>query len=185
MMTPKKKTGGVPDANQKTPPVVLDRLHGNQNSAPGVSVKEKFWILEETSPAEDSAPAQVPSVTAGLSIVDEAERLLNVGARISERLNELQMVERLANSNSTQTFASPRQRAAKLRGRMMKFSSVYNAAWMVRHYQHASGDPLQKAINDFCVVLARELDQAADKEALLYAVAESLTISPYGVPWEG
>ena len=47
VMTPKKKTGGVPDANQKTPPVVLDRLHGSQNSAPAASVKEKFWILEE------------------------------------------------------------------------------------------------------------------------------------------
>lgn len=43
----KKETGGVPDANQKTPPVVLDRLHGNQNSAPDASVKKKLWILEE------------------------------------------------------------------------------------------------------------------------------------------
>ena len=47
-MTSKKKTGGVPDANQKTPPAVLDKLHRNQNSAPGAGVKEKFWILEET-----------------------------------------------------------------------------------------------------------------------------------------
>ncbi|MDP2821079.1 MAG: hypothetical protein Q8O52_00145 [Sulfuritalea sp.] len=46
-MTPKKKTGGVPDANQKTPPVVLDRLHGIQNSAPSAGVKKKFWNLEE------------------------------------------------------------------------------------------------------------------------------------------
>lgn len=47
-MTPKKETGGVPDANQKTPPVVLDKLHGNQNSAPDAGVKKKFWILEES-----------------------------------------------------------------------------------------------------------------------------------------
>lgn len=184
-MTTKKKTGGVPDANQKTPPVVLDRPHGNQNSAPDASVKKKLWILEETQSTEDLAPAQAQSVADGLSIVDEAERLLNVGAKIAERLNELQMVDRIASSNSTAVTNSPRQRAARLRGRMMKFSSIYNAAWMVRHYQHTSAKPLEKAINDFCAVLAQELDHAADKEALLYAVAESLTISPYGVPWEG
>lgn len=184
-MTLKKKTGGVPDANQKTPPAVLDRLHGNQNSAPDASVKKKIWILEETLPPEDSAPAQLQSVAVGLSIVDEAEKLLNVGARIAERLNALQMAEQVANGQSTSMLNSPRQRAAKLRGRMLKFSSIYNAAWMVRHYQHTAATPLAKAINDFCAVLARELDQTADKEALLYAVAESLTISPYGVPWEG
>lgn len=184
-MTRKKETGGVPDANQKTPPVVLNRLHGNQDSAPVASVKKEFWILEDIQPPGNSAPAQAQPEAVGLSIVDEAEKLLNVGAKIAARLNELQTVELLANGNSTVMLNSPRQRAAKLRGRMTKFSSIYNAAWMVRHYQHASGKPLEKAINDFCVVLARELDQATDKEALLYAVAESLTISPYGVPWEG
>jgi len=181
----KKETGGVPDANQKTPPVVLDKLHGNQNSAQSEGVKKKFWILEDIQPTEDSAPARAQSEAVGLSIVDEAEKLLNVGAKIAGRLNELQMIEQVANGNSPFMLSSPRQRAAKLRGRMLKFSSIYNAAWMVRHYQHTAAKPLEKAINDFCVVLARELDQAADKEALLYAVAESLTISPYGVPWEG
>lgn len=184
-MPAKKKTGGVPDANRKTPPLVLEQLHGSQDSSPSETVKEKFWILEDIQPTEDSAPVQAQPEAAGLSIFDEAEKLLNVGAKIAARLNELQTVELLADSNATSMLNSPRQRAAKLRGRMMKFSSIYNAAWMVRHYQHASGKPLEKAINDFCVVLARELDQAADKEALLYAVAESLTISPYGVPWEG
>lgn len=120
-----------------------------------------------------------------LSLADEAAKLLDVSARIAERLNELQMADHLANVNSTSMRNSPRQRAAQLRGRMTKFSSIYNAAWMVRHYQHAAGKPLEKAINDLCAVLARELEQATDKEALLYAVAESLTISPYGVPWEG
>jgi DNA-binding transcriptional regulator YiaG len=64
-MTPKKKTGGVPDANQKTPPVVLDRLHGNQNSAPGASVKKKLRILEETRPSTPSpTPARGPETFA-------------------------------------------------------------------------------------------------------------------------
>lgn len=182
-MTTKKKTGGVPDANRKTPPVVLEQLHGNQNSAPAPIVKEKFWILEE-NPTED-AKTQAPNRPAddGQSIADEATKLLDVGARIAARLDELHMVEVLA-SRYADVSPSPRQRAVKMRLRMNKFSSIYNAAWMVRHYQHGSGKPLEKAINDFCIVLARELDQAADKEALLYAVADSLTISPYGVPWQ-
>lgn len=135
-------------------------------------------------PMKISTPAQLAPLADGLALVDEAAKLLDVGARITERLNLLQMAEQLAAANSASTRISPRQRAAQLRGRMMKFSSIYNAAWMVRHYQHTAVKPLEKAINDFCIVLARELDQAADKEALLYAVAESLTISPYGVPWE-
>lgn len=139
----------------------------------------------QIQPAAVAAPVQPALLTDGLSLADEAAKLLDVGARIAERLNLLQMAEQVAAGNSAPMRNSPRQRAAKLRGRMMKFSSIYNAAWMVRHYQHTGAKPLEKAINDFCIVLARELDQAADKEALLYAVAESLTISPYGVPWEG
>lgn len=140
---------------------------------------------EQVQPAAVSALAQPAPLANGHSLADEAAKLLDVGARIAERLNLLQMAEQMAAGNSASTRISPTQRAAKLRGRMMKFSSIYNAAWMVRHYQHTAAKPLEKAINDFCIVLARELDQAADKEALLYAVAESLTISPYGVPWEG
>ena len=149
------------------------------------SAEEIHLASAQIQPAAVSAPEQPAPLTDGLSLADEAAKLLDVGARIAERLNQLQMAEQMAAGNSAPTRNSPRQRAAQLRGRMMKFSSIYNAAWMVRHYQHTSGKPLEKAINDFCVVLARELDQAADKEALLYSVAESLTISPYGVPWEG
>lgn len=53
-MTLEKETGGVPDANQKTPPVVLDKLHGNQNSAPNASVKKKLGIRENTRGAPSS-----------------------------------------------------------------------------------------------------------------------------------
>lgn len=165
MMAAKKKTGGVSNANQK---------------APAGSVNAKIGILEEAQPAVISTPVQPAPLTNGLSLADEATKLLDVGARIAERLTMLQM----AAVNSAAMRNSPRQRAAQLRERMMKFSSIYNAAWMVRNYQHTAAKPLEKAINDFCIVLARELDQATDKEALLYAVAESLTSSPYGVPWE-
>lgn len=182
-MPAKKKTGGVPDANRKTPPAVPEQPHGSQDSSPAETVKKKFWILEEIPPAEATRQAQTGPAHDGLSIADEATKLLDVGARIAARLDELHMVEVLA-SRYADVSTSPRQRAVKVRLRMNEFRSIYNAAWMVRHYQHSSGKPLEKAIDDFCVVLARELDQATDKEALLYAVADSLTISPYGVPWQ-
>lgn len=140
----------------------------------------RMWILEEVPPT--SAPVAV--LPDSVSIADEAAKLLDIGARVADRLNVLQMAEQMIDNSSAFPSNSPRQRAAKLRVRMNKFSSIYNAAWMVRHYQRTSLKGLENAINDFCVVLARELERAADKEALLYAVAESLTISPYGVPWE-
>ncbi len=74
---------------------------------------------------------------------------------------------------------------AGLRERMLKFSNIYNAAWMVRHYQRGAPQSLAGAINRFCSVLEQELEKATDNEALIYAVAESLTLSPHGMPWEG
>lgn len=65
-MTPKKKTGGVPDANQKTPPVVLDRLHGNQDSAPVETVKKKFSIQANIQCVAPS-PARGPEFFANLA----------------------------------------------------------------------------------------------------------------------
>lgn len=46
-MPAKKKTGGVPDANRKTPPAVLEQLHRSQDSSPAEAVKKKFQILEK------------------------------------------------------------------------------------------------------------------------------------------
>lgn len=46
-MPAKKKTGGVPDANQKTPPAVLDQPHRDKNIVPAGDVKEKFSKLEK------------------------------------------------------------------------------------------------------------------------------------------
>ncbi|MBL0077216.1 MAG: hypothetical protein IPP41_15320 [Rhodocyclaceae bacterium] len=107
-----------------------------------------------------------------------------MSAKIAERLNALGMVDHVVTTNLPVMGASSRQRAAALSARMTKFRRIYNAAWMVRHYQHASGQPLKKAIGDFCAVLVLELESTKDQEALIYAVAHSLTLSPYGVPWE-
>lgn len=152
-------------------------------SAKTTSAK-KMRKKTETPPPAVATPQQTEAQTVTFSLADEAAKLLEVGARIDNYLSVLQMAGQTANPDPGAMGNSPRQHAAKLRIRMNKFSSIYNAAWMVRHYQRTSGKGLEKAINDFCVALARELERAADKEALLYAVAESLTISPYGVPWE-
>lgn len=127
---------------------------------------------------------QPENLSADLALIDEAAKLLDISARIAERLNTLGMVDHVVTTSSSITGGSSRQRAARLSERMTKFRRIYNAAWMVRHYQHASGQPLKKAIGDFCAVVALELESAIDQEALIYAVAHSLTLSPHGVPWE-
>ena len=170
-------------ATQTTSTKSIGRAKSSVECKPRVPAR--MWLLDEIQPAETSKPAQSSPTADGFSLADEAAKLLDMGAKIAERLNVLQVAEQMAGSNLAPTRTSSRQRANQLRGRMAKFSSIYNAAWMVRHYQHTAAKPLEKAINDFCAVLAGELEQATDKEALLYAVAESLTISPYGVPWEG
>lgn len=81
--------------------------------------------------------------------------------------------------------ASPRQRAAALRQRMMRFSTVYNAGWHIRYCLHGDPKRLAEAAAKFCEVIANEIASATDKEALIYAIADTVTCSPYGVPWEG
>lgn len=74
--------------------------------------------------------------------------------------------------------------AAKLRARMFAFSDIYNAAWMVRYYQLGGDLVRQQAIEKFCAALLHELETTKDREALIYAVADSITCSPHGLPWE-
>lgn len=78
-----------------------------------------------------------------------------------------------------------RAQAAQLRERMEKFSGIYNAAWLLRDARH--GVPLrrQELAWRFANALAKELLKTLDHEALLYAVADSITCSPLGLPWEG
>lgn len=146
-----------------------------------VSVKASPPSSYTVLPAQREQPE---NLSAGLALIEEAAKLLDVSAKIAERLNALGMIDHVVTTSSPVTGGSSRQRAARLSERMTKFRRVYNAAWMVRHYQHASGQPLKKAVSDFCVVLVLELESAKDQEALIYAVAHSLTLSPYGVPWE-
>lgn len=156
-------------------PVVVDRA-------------SSFTVLpserEQSTALALSKREQPENLSAGLALIDEATKLLDVSAKIAERLNTLGMVDHVVTTSSSMTGGSSRQRAAKLSERMTKFRRIYNAAWMVRHYQHASGQPLKKAISEFCTALALELESAKDQEALIYAVAHSLTLSPYGMPWE-
>lgn len=82
-------------------------------------------------------------------------------------------------------FIPRRQRAMMLQARMHQFTSIYNAAWFVRDAAFGTEERKKGAAQDFAAVLLRELWDCDDPEALIYAVADSLTLSPYGVPWEG
>lgn len=80
-------------------------------------------------------------------------------------------------------FESRRERAQKLRDRMSGYSNIYNAAWLVRDSQHGSAQRRQEYIDRFAEILRIELSKCSDAEALLYAVADSLTLGE--LPWEG
>lgn len=77
-----------------------------------------------------------------------------------------------------------RSRAVRLRQRMLTFSAIYNAAWLVRDSWLGPSLRRQARVWEFVKTLARELQTCSDYEALLYAVADSLTLSPHGLPWE-
>ena len=77
-----------------------------------------------------------------------------------------------------------RERAAALELRMLRFSDIYNAATLLRHAWLGSEARRQQCIAALAAVLVRELQQAEDIEALIYALADSLYCSPLGVPWE-
>lgn len=96
----------------------------------------------------------------------------------------LRMAEQATKEMTISPRSAARHRAHDLRERMAKCSSIYNAAWMVRYYRYTSSLALNQAIIKFCCVLAQELEQTKDKEALIYAVADSLTLGPHGLPWE-
>jgi hypothetical protein len=80
--------------------------------------------------------------------------------------------------------ASKRARAAALRERMFRFSAIYNAAYMVRHTQYLNDAAREESMRHFVVTLAKEMRHCNDFEALMYAVADSLTSNPLGLPWE-
>lgn len=78
-----------------------------------------------------------------------------------------------------------RQYAIKLRDRMKKFKSVYNAAWFVRHAESAQREYMEKKMREFWSASLKELENCKDIEAFTYAVADSLTAYRHGFPWEG
>jgi len=79
-----------------------------------------------------------------------------------------------------------RQKQLQLEQRMQKFSSIYNSAWLVRYHMHTHGEAARiEAILKFWLVLFDEARKCQDPEALLYAVADSITCNPLGLPWEG
>lgn len=80
---------------------------------------------------------------------------------------------------------SARARAAALRQRMAVFARIYNAAYMVRHSQHGYAQRREEYVMRFVAALIDEMRHCRDFEALIFAVADSITADPLGVPWEG
>ena len=77
-----------------------------------------------------------------------------------------------------------RERAVRLAERMLAFSSVYQAAWLVRDSWHGRPERQAECINKMAEAVKTELERTSDREALLYAIADALYCSPLGVPWE-
>jgi hypothetical protein len=81
-------------------------------------------------------------------------------------------------------FRSRRERAAELHERMLKFSAIYNAGWLVRDAYFGSDQRQHDAVMAFIAVVLQELRTTQDYEACLFAVADTLTCSAHGLPWE-
>ncbi len=80
---------------------------------------------------------------------------------------------------------SPRRSARELRARMTQFSNIYHAAWFVRYASVSfESEYRNQKIDAFWEALLKELEKCEDREALLYAVADSITAFPHGLPWE-
>jgi hypothetical protein len=71
-----------------------------------------------------------------------------------------------------------------VREKMLAHSAIYNAAWLVRDSWHGSPERRQERMWRFVNTLARELQRTTDYEPLVFAVADALTASTHGVPWE-
>ena len=81
-------------------------------------------------------------------------------------------------------YRSRRERAAELRERMASFTAIYNAGWLVRDAQSTNTQRRDEAMMRFVAVLLQEMRTCRDFEALIYAVADTITCSRHGVPWE-
>lgn len=75
--------------------------------------------------------------------------------------------------------------AVRMRDRMNRFKSVYNAAWFVRHAEASDKAYRVEKMREFWSVCAKELEHCKDIEAFTYAVADALTCYRFGFPWEG
>jgi len=81
-------------------------------------------------------------------------------------------------------FRTRRERAAELEERMHQFSGIYNAGWIVRNAYFGPEQRLHESVMQFIAVMLTELRETRDYEALVFAIADTLTASPHGVPWE-
>ncbi len=98
---------------------------------------------------------------------------------------------RLVNTNSfapapdlAGRFRSRRERSAELRERMRAFSGIYNAGYMLRDSFFGPDARRREKCEALLRVFGEELRRSDDYEAALYALADAITASPLGCPWE-
>lgn len=80
-------------------------------------------------------------------------------------------------------FRGRRERANELRERMQAFSGIYNAGWLVRDSFFGPDARRREMVERFLAVFAAEARGTRDYEALLFAVADTLTCGGHGEPW--
>lgn len=138
---------------------------------------------EKNAPAaEESGPGRQVICDDGPKRTRRRRACKNIAPTVEE-LARVEVAHRLAVLTEPQ-WESPRQRAAQVRRRMAAFHAVYNAAWHVRAAYFGRPEARQRRVLALADAVRHELAATDDPEALLYAIADALTNSPHGVPWE-
>lgn len=127
----------------------------------------------------DQAIAIAPGV--GIEPAKLADIVRAVVLEFAESLPEQKTSEELSRIRHRRG----RQYAVRLKDRMKKFHSIYNAAWFVRHAEAGETSYRKEKMRAFWQTVADELNGCKDIEALTYAVADALSCYRYGFPWEG
>ena len=81
-------------------------------------------------------------------------------------------------------FRNRRERAVEMRERMQQFAEIYNAGWALRDAYFGPDQRRERAMMKFLATMLDALRTTDDYEALIYAIADTVTASKHGVPWE-
>jgi hypothetical protein len=138
--------------------------------------KSRKNILPASVPA-----APLPGRSVGVDVATLTEIVRGVVLEFAEQLPEQTDPQLIEAGRSRRG----RQYAVRMRDRMKRFGSIYNAAWFVRHAENQEPDYRKQKMREFWEACRKELDGCRDIEAFTYAVADALTCYRMGYPWEG